>query len=201
MKKSTSIRIAMLGIFSALIILMTCIPAIGYLMIPGIGISATLIHIPVIIGAIVLGVRDGAILGAVWGITSMLRAIVMPQTVLDPLFANPLLSVVPRRFVGLVAALVFRGLCRLMQKSATKDIWAAAVAGIAGALVNTILVLGLLALLYPAQAESAFGEGTQALSLIIGTIVSVNGVIEIISAAIVSPAIARALFAVQKRLR
>ena len=65
-KKQATLTVAMLGIFSALILLMTFTP-IGYLVIPGIGVSATLIHIPVIVGAVVLGPKLGTALGLVWG--------------------------------------------------------------------------------------------------------------------------------------
>ena len=56
------------AIFSAIIIAMANIPYLGYLNL-GV-ISATLIHIPVIIGAILIGPKSGAFLGFVFGATS-----------------------------------------------------------------------------------------------------------------------------------
>lgn len=198
MKKSSTTNLAVLGVFSALIILLTFTP-IGYIAIPALGISATIIHLPVIIGAVVLGPRDGAILGGVWGITALIRAAVMPNGPLDMLFVNPLVSVVPRILVGLCAAWVFRGLMKLLQKHPHGDLPAAAVAGAAGALTNTILVLGILCLCYRSQMLGS-GNGTT-IGLIIGTILTFNGLIEIGSAVLLTPAISRALFQVKKRAR
>ena len=68
-KKSTKsvLTLTQLGVLSALIILLTFVPNIGYI---SYGVlSITIIHIPVIIGAIVMGPKSGAILGAVWGVS------------------------------------------------------------------------------------------------------------------------------------
>ncbi len=197
MKKSTTTNLAILGVFSALIILLTFTP-IGYIAIPALGISATIIHLPVIIGAVVLGPRDGTILGGVWGVTALIRAATMPNGPLDMLFVNPLISVLPRLLVGLCAAWVFRGMMKLFHNRSHGSVPAAAVAGAAGALTNTILVLGLLCLLY--RTEMLAGNGTT-IGLIIGTILTLNGLIEIGSAILLTPAVSSALFVVKKRFR
>lgn len=196
MKKNATVNLALLGIFSALIILMTFTP-IGYLIIPVVQISATLIHIPVLVGAVVLGPKQGTILGAVFGVTSLIRAAVMPQGALDPLFVNPLVSVVPRVLVGLFAGLVFVGLYKLMKKRSGTDLVAAAVAAVVGTLTNTVLVIGMLCLLSP---EQMLGVNGSPLMAIIGTIIGINGLIELGSAAVLVPAISKALFAVKRRM-
>ena len=59
------------GIFTAIILMMSTIPFLGY--IPLGFMNATIIHVPVIIGAIVLGPKYGAWLGLVFGLTSLDR--------------------------------------------------------------------------------------------------------------------------------
>lgn len=200
MKKQATLTVAMLGIFSALILLMTFTP-IGYLVIPGIGVSATLIHIPVIVGAVVLGPKLGTALGLVWGVTCVVRAAVMPQSVLDPLFVNPLVSILPRILVGLFAGLVFVGLKKLMKEKKGSTVLPAAIAGGVGALTNTIFVLGILFAIYSKhEAVAGMLTGTNSVAAIIGTILSVNGAVEIFSAVLLTPPIAKALLTVKKRM-
>ena len=59
-----------ISIFTALIIVMGTVPFLGY--IPLGVIRATTVHIPVILGSILLGPKAGAVLGGVFGLTSFL---------------------------------------------------------------------------------------------------------------------------------
>jgi uncharacterized membrane protein len=104
------------------------------------GISLTIMHVPAIIGALLEGPLVGALIGLIFGLFSMLQAAVAPNGPGDVWFTNPLLSVVPRLFIGPAAWLAWSALKR----------WPAAgliAAGITGSLVNTILVLGVIGLL------------------------------------------------------
>lgn len=105
------------------------------------GISLTIMHVPVIIGAILEGPLVGAGIGLIFGLFSMLQAAIAPTGPLDPLFINPLLSVLPRLFIGPVAWLVWSGL----KKWPVVGLIAS---GIAGSLTNTVLVLGVLGLFF-----------------------------------------------------
>ena len=91
---------------SALIAIIAILTAtVGYIPFFG-GIKITILHIPVILGAIVLGKRYGLLLGFVFGAGAMIRSFieVVPENV--P-FTNPLLSVLPRMLFGYVAALLY----------------------------------------------------------------------------------------------
>jgi len=104
------------------------------------GVSLTIMHIPVVIAAVVVGPVSGVAVGLVFGLFSMLQAAVAPTGPTDVWFTNPLLSVVPRLFIGPAAWLVWRALKR----------WPPAgllAAGAAGSLMNTALVLGMIGLL------------------------------------------------------
>ncbi len=104
------------------------------------GASLTIMHVPAIIGAVLEGPIVGAAIGLIFGIFSMLQAAIAPNGPADVWFTNPVLSVLPRLFIGPVAWLVWKALKR----------WPAAgliAAGVAGSLTNTILVLGVIGLM------------------------------------------------------
>jgi len=104
------------------------------------GAALTIMHVPVIIGAVLEGPLVGLVIGLLFGAFSLLQAAIAPTGPADVWFTNPLVSIVPRLFVGPVAWLAYKAL----QK--TSEISALVIAGVAGSLTNTILVLGVLGL-------------------------------------------------------
>ncbi len=64
---------------------------------------ATIMHIPVIIGAIMEGPVVGGLIGLIFGLSSMFQAATNPTPVSPPVFLNPLVSVLPRILIGIVA--------------------------------------------------------------------------------------------------
>lgn len=104
------------------------------------GVSLTIMHIPVIIGAVLEGPIVGLAIGLIFGLFSMLQAAIAPNGPADVWFTNPLLSVLPRLFIGPVAWLVWMALKRWPVVGLIG-------AGIAGSLTNTILVLGMIGLM------------------------------------------------------
>lgn len=184
------------SILIAIIILQDFVPFLGN--IPVGPLSITTMHVTVIIAAIVVGPVDGAIIGGVWGILTWVRAFVAPSSPLAPLvMVNPLVSVVPRIMIGLVAGYLYRWLARL-----SKQPWLAMIlAGIAGSLTNTGLVLGAIALFYrtPAVAR-AYGVNVAHLLPALETIMATNGLAELVFAAIVVPLVAYPVLEVRRRL-
>ncbi len=71
-------RIAFLALFTAIIIIQNFIPFLGY--IPLGPLNLTIIHITVIVAALVLGPKDGALVGGVWGMITFIRAFVWPTS-------------------------------------------------------------------------------------------------------------------------
>ncbi|GHU81743.1 membrane protein [Clostridia bacterium] len=199
MKNRRTLDLTQLGVFSAIIIILAFTP-LGVISFGA--VSATTLHIPVIIGAVVLGPRYGTILGGVMGLSTLLRAAIMPASVLDPLFVNPLLSVLPRLLLGLFAGLVFVGVKKLLGKfledGKLVTSISSGVAALAGTLTNTIFVLGFLALIY-AEQVAATSVGV-AVSMIFGVIISTNGLIEILSAVILSIPVSLALIKLKSKL-
>jgi uncharacterized membrane protein len=104
------------------------------------GASLTVMHIPVIIGAVLEGPIVGTLIGLIFGVSSLLQAAINPITPSDPWFVNPLLSILPRLLIGPVAWLVYNALKR-------SKVLSLIVAGLVGSLTNTVLVLGMIGLL------------------------------------------------------
>ena len=184
------------SILIAIIILQDFVPFLGN--IPVGPLSITTMHVTVIVAAIVVGPVDGAIIGGVWGILTWVRAFVAPSSPLAPLImVNPLVSVVPRIIIGLVAGYLYRWLARLSKQPRLAMI----LAGIAGSLTNTGLVLGAIALFYrtPAVAR-AYGVNVAHLLPALETIMATNGLAELVFAAIVVPLVAYPVLEVRRRL-
>ena len=134
--------------------------------IPLIG-NATIMHIPAIVGGVLEGPVVGLLAGLIFGIFSFLYAE-------SPIFANPLVAILPRLLIGVVAWAVFVGLRRFSVDLAS------VAAGLLGSLANTVGVLtlavlfGLLPLsIVPVILPQAIAEAVLAAVV---TVVVVRGV-------------------------
>jgi uncharacterized membrane protein len=134
--------------------------------IPLIG-NATIMHIPAIVGGALEGPVVGLLAGAIFGIFSFLYAE-------NPVFLNPLVAVLPRLLIGVVAWAVFVGLRRWSIDLAS------AAAGILGSFTNTVGVLGLailFGLLPPAVIPAVLPQAiAEAILAAVVTVVVVRGV-------------------------
>lgn len=74
------------------------------------GIAITIMHVPVIIGAVLEGPVVGTVIGFLFGLFSLIWAYVAPTGGGDVFFQNPLISIVPRLFIGVLAYLAYRAL-------------------------------------------------------------------------------------------
>jgi uncharacterized membrane protein len=134
--------IAVSGIMGAITVLLLLTP-LG--MMPWFsGASLTFMQVPTIIAAILEGPIAGLIVGAIFGVSSLLKSAIAPNSIFDPLFVNPLISVIPRLLIGPVSYFVYKALKG--KESAPRITLGAIVASIAGSLTNTCLVLPLLKL-------------------------------------------------------
>jgi len=151
MAQSRTRKIVVTAVLAAITIVLGLLPFGGY--IPFFGISITILTIPVIIGAILEGPIVGAGIGLIFGLTSLYQAATAPKSPLDPLFVNPLLSVVPRLFIGPVAWLVWSALKKVR-------VLGLIAAGFIGSYTNTVLVLGMFGLLFAKDARvlEVFGQ-------------------------------------------
>lgn len=181
----------LLALMSAIIIVMLAIPGLGYIPLPF--MNATLVHIPVIILAIVKGPKLGAIIGLVFGVSSLLNALIRPN-ITSFIFINPLVSVLPRILIGLITGLIADLLRNKKWKFNLQNVIPAGI----GSIVNTVGVLGMIYLLYAKDYLEATGKAGQNAFTVIGYIAVTHGVVEMIISMIIATAIANALLKYNK---
>ncbi len=169
------------AVLASLITIMTFVPFTGYISVGG--ISITTIHIPVIIGSLVLGKRGGFILGLVWGVTSLIKA-ATSGSLEGIIFLDPRISVLPRVIVGFTVGLI----SDVLKDKTTKLEYTATVAVI-GTILNTILVLSAI---YIWGQDNILNVGESIVN-IFKIIVSINGIIEVVLAVLLTPIIVTSL--------
>ena len=195
-KKGTRWMVSV-ALMAAIIIVLANTP-LGMIQLPI--IKATTVHIPVIIGAILFGPLAGAILGGVFGICSLVSNTMAP-TLLSFAFSPFLAS----NLAGVLKALWISVGCRILIGVAAGWLWilfrkiklntyvALAIAGFAGSMVNTIMVMGSIYFLLAQQyAEAKEVAVTAVFGLIMGT-VTASGIPEALAAAVLVAVIGKVL--------
>ena len=122
MNRRNTRTLTLLSVFSAIILLMTFVPQIGYISFAP-SVAMTLIHIPVLIGVFLLPKKYSWILGLVFGLSSLIKAATAPVGFLDPAFVNPLVSVLPRVIFAIVAAWIFELFKLIDRKIKNPDVY------------------------------------------------------------------------------
>ena len=143
MISSKNRKIAITGAFSALVVVMY-ITGLGYIRINP-QIAYTILQVPVILATILGGLIPGLITGFVFGLTSLIKSAVMPLSMLDPYFLNPLCSIFPRMMIAFITWLVFTGLNKIPHMP---KILSGIIAAVLGSLTNTIMVFAMLCIIY-----------------------------------------------------
>lgn len=107
MKRKNMFEFVLTALFGSIILVLSLIPSIGYIMIfPG--VSVTIIHIPVLIGAAFLKLKNTVVLGLFFGIGSLLVALMYASQPFDLAFRNPLISILPRILFAVAAFYIFK---------------------------------------------------------------------------------------------
>ncbi len=171
-------------------------------------IKATTVHIPVIIGAILLGPLAGTILGFVFGVCSMISNTMAP-TLLSFAF-SPFMSTTG--IVGALKAIWVSVGCRMLIGIAAGWLWklfekvkmnlniALVIVGFIGSMVNTVAVMGSIYFLFAQQYAHVKNVAVDAVwGLIMGTVVA-SGIPEAIAAAILVLALGKVLLKVFKKM-
>lgn len=202
-------QMVVVGMLSAIVAVLTFTP-IGMIPLPPPLPSATTVHIPVLLAALVEGPVVGLIVGFVFGVCSFIRAWESGSVGLTLFFRNPLISILPRLLVPLVAFAVWAFWRRLFKPGRVTDKAGAAVAAVIGTLVNTVLCLGGIVLLYGADLTVMLNEMTAAGNAeaaylnnagawMVAAVGLPNGIGECIVAAVIVPMIKTAVEAVTRR--
>ena len=204
-KKHDTRWMVSVALMAAIVIVLANTP-LGMIQLPI--VKATTVHIPVIIGAILLGPKAGAILGFVFGMCSLLSNTIAP-TLLSFAF-SPFMSTtgIPgalkaiwvsvgcRTLIGIVAAWLWI----LLSKLKVNQTIALPIVGFVGSMVNTVTVMGSIYFLFAQQyAEAKEVAITAVWGLIMGTITA-SGIPEAIAAAVLVLALGKVLLKVFKMM-
>lgn len=204
-KKHDTRWMVSVALMAAIVIVLTNTP-LGMIQLPI--IKATTVHIPVILGAILLGPGAGAILGAVFGICSLVSNTMAP-TLLSFAFSPFLsttgipgalkaiwISVGCRILIGVVAGWLWV----LFTKIKLNQFIALPIVGFIGSMVNTVTVMGSIYFLFAQQyAEAKEVALTAVFGLVMGT-VTASGIPEAIAAAILVLALGKVLVVVFRKM-
>lgn len=141
MRREQIYDLTLTAMFLAIILVMAFVPYLGFIPSPFIpGVSLTLIHIPVIIGGIILGRKKSWLLGTFFGLMSLVLSFLHPQGPVDEIFHNPLVSVLPRIIFGIVIFEIYNLLSKLIKVKAVN----VAITMVVSSLIHTLLVIVML---------------------------------------------------------
>ena len=152
--KGKTKTIAITGMLSAIAIVLGLTP-LGLIPVPTLAGKATIMHIPVIVGAIIEGPIVGMFVGFIFGLISF-------TTTAAPLLKNPIIAIIPRILIGLFSYYAYKW---------TKN---TIISAIVGGLTNTVGVLGLGVAFKIIPFAAAVGiAGTQGIpEAIVGAIIT-----------------------------
>ncbi|MDR2184601.1 MAG: ECF transporter S component [Treponema sp.] len=150
-------KIAIAGVLSAVVIVLG-LTGLGFILLPLGAIS--ILHVPVIIGAILEGPLTGLFIGLLFGIFSIIQAALLAVSPVDLAFLHyPFIAIVPRILIGPAAWAVYAlisGTSRAesgdpagFKPHVLRESIGVAAAAVTGTLVNTVLVLSALVLFVP----------------------------------------------------
>jgi len=201
MNRSKTYDLVILAMFICIELTLMLTP-LGY--IPIGPIRATTMHIPVIVAGLILGKKEGALIGFVFGLTSVIINTISPTVVsfvFSPFYSlgefsgnglSLVIALVPRILLGYISGWV-------SEKIATKQnaLGVGAIA-IGVTLMHTILVLTGIYVFFGQSYAMAREIPYQTLIAVIGGIILSNGIIEAVLAGVTSVAITQAVSHVRR---
>ena len=189
------------------VLLVMGMTGIGFIPLPV--IKATTMHIPVILGAILLGPKAGAVLGAVFGFCSIWANTTTPG-LLSFAFSHfmtteGLPGVAKSLWIALGCRILFGWLAGifwiLFRKILKKEYAALPVTAAVATICHTLLVMGSIYFLLSQQYAAAKNVALSAVfGLIMGT-VTASGIPEAIVAAILVTVVGKALLHLMSRMK
>ncbi|KZL92127.1 ECF transporter S component [Clostridium magnum] len=182
-------QITVIGMLSAISIVLG-VTGLGFIPIPP--VKATIMHVPVIIGAMLEGPVVGAAVGLIFGIFSVVQSITTPTPV-SFVFMNPLVSILPRILIGITTYYTYK-----MMKTNVKTI-NMVVAAAVGSLTNTIGVLGMIFLLYLEPYAKVLHLSVSAAKKGILAVGITNGIPETILSAVITAAVVASINKIRRK--
>lgn len=179
-------KLALTGAFSALVVVLG-ITNLGLIPI-GATASITILQIPVILIVMMAGLWEGVFVGFAFGLLSLIRAAMSPSGLLDPLFVNPLCSILPRMLLAVVAFGCWKVL-NLIPKM--PKMISAGITGFIATVAHTLLVIGCIYIFEGTDVRAVMGG--KGYFAVIGTL-AFNAVLEAVASTIVCVAVYAGLF-------
>ena len=205
-KKMDTRYMATLAMFCGILLVMGA-TGIGFIPLPV--IKATTMHIPVILGAVLLGPAAGAVLGGVFGLCSIWANTTSPGLLafafspfmttegLPGVLKSLWIALGCRILLGVIAGWLWRGFKRVLKQ----DYLALPVTAAIATICHTILVMGCIYLLLAQQYAQAKNVAiTAVFGLVMGT-VTASGIPEAIIAAVLVTVIGKALLHLMARMK
>ena len=205
-KKMDTRYMAMLAMFCGILLVMGA-TGIGFIPLPV--IKATTMHIPVILGAVLLGPAAGAVLGGVFGLCSIWANTTSPGLLafafspfmttegLPGVLKSLWIALGCRILLGVIAGWLWKGMKRVLKQ----DYLALPVTAAFATICHTILVMGSIYLLLAQQYAQAKNVAiTAVFGLVMGT-VTASGIPEAIIAAVLVTVIGKALLHLAERMK
>lgn len=188
--------------FHALIVALICVmgfvPEAGYIsLIPG--ISFSLIHLPLLIGAYQKGWKGGIIYGLAFGITSWIQAM-QSGTGLNAFFAYPWISILPRLIFGFFAGLVFDLLCK--NPKLYRNVFVIGGFSFLLTITHTVLVFADLFIFFNETMVAYFTStepAVEGLTFTFVAIIALGMLGEAVLGMILTPIVSKALMKVRKK--
>lgn len=189
------------------VLLVMGMTGIGFIPLPV--IKATTMHIPVILGAVLLGPGAGGVLGCVFGLCSVWANTVTPGLLsfaFSPFMTTEgFLGVLKSIWIALGCRILFGlaagWLWKLAKKILRNDYLALPVTAAVSTILHTVLVMGSIYVLLAQQYAQAKNVAFSAVfGLIMGT-VTASGIPEAIAAAILVTVIGKALLRLLARIQ
>lgn len=195
--KHNNKRLLYLTELAVLIAILLILEITGLGMFKTFGLELTILQIPVIIGAIILGPSGGAAMGAVFGLISYWECFGKSSFGVALMSINPLLTFlvcVPTRILmGWLCGLIFKGMhSRLAQTKA--NFVSYITASLSGALLNTAFFMSALCLcFYHTEFIQGFVEllGSTNVFMFIVLFVGVQGLVEALLCASVGSVVSK----------
>lgn len=194
--KSKTGYVVRLAVLVAVLLLLE-VTGLGY--IPVSALTLTIMQIPVLVGAIVLGPAAGTILGTVFGLTSFFQCFGKNAFGVALMGISPVMTfivcVIPRLLMGLLCGLIFKGLAKV-----DKTPWISyGAASLAGAVLNTVFFMGALMLCFGQTEYIRNMMGSLNVIPFVIAFVGVQGAIEAAVCFVAGTAISKALVSVSNR--
>ena len=197
---------ATLAMFCGILLVMG-VTGIGFIPLPV--IKATTMHIPVILGAVLLGPAAGAVLGGVFGLCSIWANTTSPGLLafafspfmttegLPGVLKSLWIALGCRILLGVIAGWLWKGLKKVLKQ----DYLALPVTAAVSTICHTVLVMGSIYLLLAQQYAQAKNVAiTAVFGLVMGT-VTASGIPEAIIAAVLVTVIGKALLHLMARMK